>query len=214
MTARDRFSAEAQRHLDGERVEGLTPRDTDEADRFVHAMLRYAGGLEMPGQEVDARVMAAVLAKRRVRKPRSFWHWFIQPSQLHVRPALLAAASVALVAAGAAVVSLLPRAAQPARIDAAATVLVRFELRAPTAARVSLAGSFNDWNADRIELERNQATGLWTGTIPLVPGRYEYSFVIDDELWIPDPSAHAQVDDGFGQVNSVIVVGPRGVVRS
>ena len=31
---------------------------------------------------------------------------------------------------------------------------------------------------------------------------------------IPDPTAHALVDDGFGQRNSVIAVGPRGVVRS
>lgn len=214
MTARDRFDPKVQRYLDGERVEGLTPRDTEKADRLVHAMLRYASDLEAPGAEVDAAVMAAVLAKQRARNPQSVWRWLLQPSAIRVRPALLAAASIALVAAGAALVSLLPRGAEPTGRATAPTVLVRFELRAPNASRVSLTGSFNDWKADRIELERNEATGMWTGTISLVPGRYEYSFVIDGEQWMPDPTAHAQVDDGFGQVNSVLVVGPRGVVRS
>jgi hypothetical protein len=38
--------------------------------------------------------------------------------------------------------------------------------------------------------------------------------VVDGERWVPDPAAHAQVRDEFGQSNSVLVVGPRGVVRS
>jgi hypothetical protein len=37
---------------------------------------------------------------------------------------------------------------------------------------------------------------------------------VDGRRWIPDPAAHAQVADDFGQRNSLLVVGPRGVVRS
>ena len=54
----------------------------------------------------------------------------------------------------------------------------------------------------------------WTVTVALAPGRYQYLFVVDGDEWIPDPRAHAQIEDEFGQVNSLLVVGPRGVVRS
>ena len=214
MTGRDRFHPDVQRYLDGEHVEGVTPRDIEEADRFATAMHTYGAGIGAPDARVDAAVMETLRTRRPSHEVGSFWQWLVRPNQVRVRPALLAAASIALVALGAAVVSLLPRSVGPAVADAAPTVLVRFELRAPEASSVTLTGSFNQWRADRIELQQNTATGVWSGTIPLTPGRHEYSFVIDGERWLPDPMAHAQVDDGFGQVNSVIVVGPRGVVRS
>jgi 1,4-alpha-glucan branching enzyme len=96
----------------------------------------------------------------------------------------------------------------------AGTVLVRFELVAPQAGRVALAGSFNNWNDSTILFSESSETGRWAVTVPLPPGEHEYLFVVDGERWIPDPEAHAQVDDGFGNLNSMIVVGPRGVVRS
>ena len=79
---------------------------------------------------------------------------------------------------------------------------------------MALVGSFNDWNVTAIRLTKTPATGVWTVTVPLVPGEHQYLFVLDEERWIPDPTAHALVDDGFGQKNSVIAVGPRGIVRS
>jgi 1,4-alpha-glucan branching enzyme len=93
-------------------------------------------------------------------------------------------------------------------------VLVRFELSAPSAHEVSLAGSFNGWNSSGIALRRSQVPGLWTVTVPLPVGEYQYLFIVDGTQWLPDPTAHAQVDDGFGRSNSVIVVGPRGLARS
>jgi hypothetical protein len=213
MTGRARFHPDVQRYLDGEHVEGLAQPDIEEADRFATAVFEFGAGVEIPDARVDAAVMEAIRARASSRREGSFWQWLVQPNSVRIRPALLAAASIALVALGAALVSLLPRTGPPVA-DAVPTVLVRFELRAPAASRVTLAGSFNAWSSDRIELQQNTATGVWSGTIPLRPGRHEYSFVIDGETWLPDPMAHAQVDDGFGQVNSVIVVGPRGVVRS
>ncbi len=214
MTGRDRFHPDVQRYLDGEHVEGLAQPDIEEADQFAKAVFEYGAGVEVPDARVDAAVMEVVRAHALSHEEKSFWQWLVQPNQIRIRPALLAAASIALVALGAAMVFLLPRSAGPVVADAPSTVLVRFELRAPDATRVTLTGSFNEWSADRIELQQNTATGVWSGTIPLTPGRHEYSFVIDRERWLPDPMAHAQVDDGFGQVNSVIVVGSRGVVRS
>lgn len=214
MTAEDSFSPEIQRYLDGERVEDLQDEARMQADHFDRAIQEYTSGLDVPDARVDMAVMRAIRARESVGRTQSFWRWLVQPSQVRIRPALLAAASIALLALGAAMVVLLPGGDAPSTRAAAPAVLVRFELRAPDATTVTLAGSFNEWSADRVALQRNPATGVWSGTIPLRPGRHEYSFVIDGETWVPDPSAHAQVDDGFGQVNSVIVVGPRGVVRS
>jgi hypothetical protein len=211
----DSFDTEVQRYLDGDvPADGVDPSGRSEADRLLEVTASYADRLEVPGSEIDRAVMASIRA-RGAGERQSIWSWLFQPHVYRVRPALAAAAVVFLVAAGIVGGSLKGRA--PAAVESAATastILVRFELVAPTADRVSLAGSFNDWQADGIELTRNVETGVWTGTVPLRPGEHQYMFVIDGAEWIPDPDAHAQVDDGFGQTNSVIVVGPRGVIRS
>jgi len=211
----DGFSTEMHRYLDGEvPAEGFDSSARAEADTLLNAVGSFAAGLESPGHEVDRAVMASIRARADAGK-EPFWSWLFRPHAYHVRPALAAAAVVALVVAGVLGGSI--GRGTPAAVEVAAaptTVLVRFELVAPNAEHVSLAGSFNDWQADGIQLTRNAVTGIWTGTVPLRPGEHQYMFVIDGSVWIPDPEAHAQVDDGFGQTNSVIVVGPRGVIRS
>ncbi len=214
MSDSDRLSHDVQRYLDGEQVGHLDAGEREQADRLLAAIQTYAARLEEPGSELDGAVMQAVRARPAPQARGSLWQWLLQPRVVSVRPALAAAAAVALLVAGAVGVSLRQR---PGIVEPAAlaeTILVRFELRAPDAEQVTLAGSFNDWSPEGIELVRSPDTGLWTGTVPLSPGEHEYLFVIDGTSWIPDPSAHAQVDDGFGAANSVIVVGPRGVVRS
>ena len=211
----DNFSPEVQRYLDGETAaEGIDSSARSAADRLNDAIASYSDSLEMPGSEIDRAVMASIRA-RPTKERESFWNWLLIPHTYQVRPAFAAVAIVVLVAAGAVGGSLRDR--TPAAIESAAassTILVRFELVAPAADRVSLAGSFNDWQPDGVQLIRNAETGVWTGTVPLRLGEHQYMFVIDGVEWIPDPDAHAQVDDGFGQTNSVIVVGPRGVIRS
>jgi len=211
----NKFKSEMQRYLDGELPgDNVDSSERFEADRLLDAVASYSSGLETPGSEIDRAVMASIRA-RSEKERESFWNWLIRPHAYQLRPALAAAAIVALVAAGVIGGSLRDRTpAVVAAASASSTVLVRFELVAPTADRVTLAGSFNDWQADGVQLTRNAETGVWTGTVPLRPGEHQYMFVIDGAEWIPDPDAHAQVDDGFGQTNSVIVVGPRGVIRS
>jgi 1,4-alpha-glucan branching enzyme len=79
---------------------------------------------------------------------------------------------------------------------------VHVEFNHPTAATVSVAGSFNDW--------RPQATplipvgeGRWVKELALPPGTYEYRLVVDGE-WIADPLAKETVPNPFGGVNSVL----------
>ncbi len=197
----------AQRGLDGEPV-SLEGTEARAVEGFGGLMARYAASLEVRPPTVDA-VMAAV-----GRGPglRPWWRWLLQPRAVRLRPAVVAAALAAVVAASWWVGR---RERAPEGVAAqAATVLVQFELAAPQAGHVVLAGSFNGWDPESVPMARSPASGMWTVTLRLRPGAHQYLFLVDGERWVPDPRAHAQVDDGFGQRNSVIVVGPRGVVRS
>ncbi len=82
---------------------------------------------------------------------------------------------------------------------------VRFALRAPASAHVTLTGDFNDWDAGRIPLHAR--AGEWSVTLRLPPGRYRYAFVVDGSRWVADPRGAAATDDDFGTPTSVITVG-------
>jgi hypothetical protein len=83
---------------------------------------------------------------------------------------------------------------------------VRFSFYSTKVERVNIAGTFNDWSMKADPLYDREGTGMWSITLPLPPGRYEYKFVVDGEEWIPDPANPTTVDDGFGGYNSLIVV--------
>jgi hypothetical protein len=211
MNDRSQISPDVHRLLDGE--PGGSPEDRAAADRFQAALDTYGAALRLPGRDVDIAVMTAVRRRRVRARSGMFWRWLIQPQAVQLRPAMAAAAIIAALALGIVF--------RQATLGGTAgvgleipVVLVRFELAAPRAESVSLAGSFNDWTGGGHDMAKSSATGLWTITVPLPSGEHQYMFVVDGEQWVPDPNAHAQVDDGFGQSNSVIVVGPRGVVRS
>lgn len=68
----------------------------------------------------------------------------------------------------------------------------------------AVAGSFNDWQPDRTALQRH-AEGWWEAELTLLPGDYEYRFVVDGE-WIDDPLATRHVPNPFGGENAVLHV--------
>ena len=74
------------------------------------------------------------------------------------------------------------------------------------ASRVNIAGDFNNWSMTADPMYDREGTGEWTIRLPLGPGRYQYKFLIDGSKWIPDPANPQTVDDGFGWLNSVVVV--------
>jgi hypothetical protein len=82
-------------------------------------------------------------------------------------------------------------------------VFTQFVLKAPEARAVSLAGDFTDWKPAYV-MQRSE-DGVWTVVVPLMPGVHTYSFVVDGERWVPDPTAPA-VADGFGGMNSRLAV--------
>jgi 1,4-alpha-glucan branching enzyme len=92
-----------------------------------------------------------------------------------------------------------------ASAPATSTVLVRLVVVQPAARSVHVVGDFNGWSPSQTPLEAAPG-GAWSVTIPLSPGRYQYMFVVDDTLWIGDPFAAEQTDDGFGSRNAVLDV--------
>lgn len=80
------------------------------------------------------------------------------------------------------------------------------EYAAPAAASVAVVGDFNGWDSRRNQMVRSTHEGLWKARLRLPPGIYQYAFVVDGTRWARDPGARRYLDDGFGGVNSVIVV--------
>ena len=85
---------------------------------------------------------------------------------------------------------------------------VQFSLRIgdSKAHTVAIAGDFNGWNPQANLLEDPDGDGIWTGTLKLEPGKYEYMFVLDGEKWLPDPNALRYVKDGFGNKNAILEI--------
>jgi hypothetical protein len=83
---------------------------------------------------------------------------------------------------------------------------VRLRLRAPAADAVSVVGDFNAWRVGADPL-RPVGEGWWEVDLDLVPGRYQYAYVVDGEVVSP-PDAQILVDDGFGGRNGLLEVGP------
>ena len=84
---------------------------------------------------------------------------------------------------------------------------VLFLMPAPGAQSVTVVGNFNDWEAT--PLSDDDGDGIWTASIPLSPGRYEYAFVVDGRWWGQDPLADEYVRS-FGDYSSVRYVGRAG----
>jgi 1,4-alpha-glucan branching enzyme len=78
---------------------------------------------------------------------------------------------------------------------------IEFKLYAPQAKRVSLAGSFNNWDTKKIAAKKDPK-GTWTANVNLPPGRHEYKFFVDGS-WLNDPSCGACTTNAFGTQNCV-----------
>ena len=144
---------------------------------------------------VTDRVMRAVQG-RKIATGR-YWDVRLRIRPWHLAPALAAAAALVL--------WLGTRAPVEAPRAGAAVVTVRFVLLAPDAQRVSVAGTFNQWDPVAAPLSRSGTSGVWTATLTLPAGQHQYAFVVDGARWVPDPAAPA-IDDGFGRRNSVLAL--------
>ena len=175
------------------------PDRSDWTDERLEAWLATAPPPAAPG--FAARVMRAIEARPRTWQKRLRRFWFT-PHTLRWNAA--GAAAVFSVLLSLVVVALVRDRPSIGTAATPGAVMVRFDLSQPQAHRVALAGDFTEWEA-RILLRR-QPDGTWTAQIPLAPGDYEYTFVVDDERWIADPRARRYREDGFGNRNAVMRV--------
>jgi hypothetical protein len=155
---------------------------------------------ELRAEGAEALRLLAAVDRTDVSMPAVTWRTMAKLERRRRRflPWLLAPA---LAIAAALVLWLRPGTPPPSP----ALVSVRFVLVAPDARQVSLAGTFNQWDAQTTPLVRTGATGVWTATLTLPVGQHQYAFVVDGVRWVPDPGAPA-VDDGFGRRNSVLTL--------
>ncbi len=190
-------------------LSGETPlEELPEELRLEEERLRRL--VESLGEDVRAPLALRDAVMREVAAiPVPLWRriadWCLRPQTVRLRPAVGALAFAAL----AAVFLLWPGSmptADPAAAVGASQVVTRFVLVAGEASSVHLTGDFSSWSRDGIELEDLRGMGIWTADVPLPPGVYQYTFIVNGTEWTPDPMAVSQVNDGFGQVNSVVIV--------
>ena len=188
----------------------MSERDEDELINRVARELRVP---VRASPMFDVRVMAAVRGERPpgAGQASALWDWLLRPRSLAVSPLAglaVAAGFAACVALGSRLVwSGMPWQDAPAASTRMHNTPVQFVVVAPGAARVSLVGDFNDWDAGATLLRAVASGGVWTVTVPLPPGRYQYAFVVDGVKWLADPLAPPATTENFGSPSSVITVG-------
>ena len=95
-----------------------------------------------------------------------------------------------------------PAAKEPAK---PAKKSVKFTVRADAGKAVSLAGCFNNWDAEKNPMKYVKKDGIYSVTVKLAPGTYEYKFVVDG-VWQADPECADFIQNDCGTLNSVITV--------
>ncbi len=97
----------------------------------------------------------------------------------------------------------------PTQVHDATGVTFRLVLERP-ADSVSVAGDFNGWQPGADPMRSADGGLTWTLTLSLPAGAHQYKFVINGSDWRTDPTAVQTVDDGNGNLNSVVWVDPAG----
>jgi hypothetical protein len=84
------------------------------------------------------------------------------------------------------------------------TLPVRLSLRTAATRRVAVVGDFNNWDPRATMLTRRGEQ--WTTTLHLRPGRYRYTFLVDDARWVADPDRSPAADPDFDRPTSLLTV--------
>lgn len=88
---------------------------------------------------------------------------------------------------------------------------VTITCHAPEAQAVFVAGTFNEWQPAALPLQPGDA-GNWNTTLDLLPGRYEFKFIVDGQWCCEAGCEHEYrgcpkcVPNEFGTMNRVLDV--------
>jgi hypothetical protein len=172
----------------------------------IETLRREAGGFS--AAQLESVVMSQIAdlpLPGAAQSSAGFWlggiiRWFARPKYVDFafRPVYAVMAALLLFAVGWQLSAGSPESSL-AVIESEPRVFVRFEVMAPEAESVRLAGSFTGW-VPNVSLQK-LPTGLWTALVALPPGVHDYAFRVDEDTWVTDPGA-PRVADGFGGFNS------------
>jgi len=173
----------------------------------------------------DERVMEALNAPeviplhpdRQVRRP-----WIVRPWTVRVSPIAAFAAAAALVGV-IAIGAWQLRAPEQVQVATQTTedgnlltvastgeeplVVHQFTYYQKGLKSISVVGEFNDWDADATALTE-VSPGVWSVSLRLPPGVYEYQFILNGTQRVTDPTM-PQTSSDFGSPNSVVKVSPK-----
>jgi len=167
--------------------------------------------MRLPKADPPPAFTDEVMKRVREVKPSPWaWIWGRLTRPRMVRINLLqafsaAAAAVIILAVAIGLSGRVERGESTAMSPDARRYVVQFTYVNPGASQVYVAGSFNNWQKDKVPLSRVSKQGVWVGTLILPPGVYEYMFVVDGE-WVADQLARRYMEDGFGRKNALLYV--------
>ena len=169
-------------------------QDRQEVDGAVDPVLRQAIAEMREGFPVPAQWRAELLSNVAARRRRR--------AMMRWAPVGLAAA----LCLGVGMTIALKSRSESATVVASR---VRFSIRAPAAASVSLVGDFDRWDPQALPMQRARDGETWTVDVHLPPGRHVFAYAVDGDLKT-DPAAPRAVEDDFGVPSSVVVVASAG----
>ena len=189
-------------------------------DEYEPRMNDIARELRAPvpvSESFDARVMNAVRAVPRHGRA-SVWSRLTTPRR---RTFIVTPLTMGLIAAGIGIFAVLGAAHAYTDVNRAAKPIVaalappkaeppqrvQFVLVAPDAKKVAVVGDFNGWDSHHAQYQaQHRGGGMWSVTAPVPVGHHRYSFVVDDSVWVADPTAPRVVDNDYGVANSALLV--------
>ena len=163
---------------------------TDETVELLRQEKRLRDKLTVPGAlaQVPASVLPAVSAAYKKRWSEWLFPW--------IRPLAGFATALALVAG----IALL----RPAPSSISRPEPHRFVVYLPQSHQARIIGTFTGWQP--VPMERVGTSGYWTLTLPVPAGEHRYSYLVEEDKQIADPTVVAREQDDFGGENSVIEV--------
>jgi 1,4-alpha-glucan branching enzyme len=78
----------------------------------------------------------------------------------------------------------------------------RFVLYNPNANQVEISGSFTSWEA--LPLRKAGPSGYWEIVLPLSKGEHRFTYILEGNQRITDPTVLTKEQDDFGGENSIL----------
>ncbi len=93
---------------------------------------------------------------------------------------------------------------RPAPETGAEVLQHRFVIYRPDISQARIVGDFTRWSP--VSMDKVGESGYWSITLKLPAGEHRYSYLVDGDQQIADPTVLTQEQDDFGGKNSVINV--------